>query len=139
MTDNLTYSATVWREDGYWLADVPALRGVHTYARTLSKLRAHLADAIALWLEVERMDAGESDPHVDRDSITVLLDVELPAAARRATAAARRRRERAAKAESEAAEATRAAAQALRDAGFSQRDAAEVLGLSHQRVAQLAS
>jgi transposase-like protein len=63
--------------------------------------------------------------------------VKLPASARRATDSARRRRERARSAEAEAAAATRDAAQALVDSGLSHRDAAELLGLSHQRVHQL--
>lgn len=133
-----TYVAEVERdESGNWIAGVPALRGVHTHARTLASLRGYLRDAIVLWLEVGLMDAGETDPHVDRDSITVELQVKLPAQARRATDSARRQRERARGAEAEAATATRAAAQALVESGLSRRDAAELLGLSHQRVQQL--
>jgi len=73
-----TYVAEVERdESGNWLASVPALRGVHTHARLLTSLRRYLRDAIALWLEVELVDAGEPDPHVARDSIYVQLDVKL--------------------------------------------------------------
>ena len=133
-----TYVAEVERdESGNWIAIVPALRGVHTHARTLASVRVYLRDAIALWLEVGLMDAGEKDPHVDRDGVVVELQVKLPASARRATQSARRRRERARSAEAEAAAATRDAAQALVDSGLSHRDAAELLGLSHQRVHQL--
>ena len=133
-----TYVAEVERdESGNWLASVPALRCVHTHARTLASLRRYLQDAIALWLEVGLLDAGEPDPHVDRDSITVELRVKLPARVRRITDTARRRRERARGAEAEAAAATRDAARALVESGLSRRDAAEVLGLSHQRVDQL--
>jgi predicted RNase H-like HicB family nuclease len=137
MSDDRTFTAIVRREDDYWLADVPALSGVHTFARTLAKLREYLADAIALWLEVERIDRGEPDPHVDRSSITIDLDVRLGAPVRRVAANARRRREQAAKAEADALAVTRDAARALTDAGLSQRDTAELLGLSHQRVNQL--
>jgi predicted RNase H-like HicB family nuclease len=79
MSDERAFTAVVQRENDYWLADVPALSGVHTFARTLAKLREHLADAIALWLEVERIDRGELDPHVDWGDITVNLDVRLGA------------------------------------------------------------
>lgn len=133
-----TYVVEVERDDsGAWIASVPALRGVHTYARTLARLRSYLQDAIALWLEVDLLDAGEPDPHVDPGSITIELQVKLPAQARRATDGARRRRERARTAEADAATATRDAARALVESGLSRRDAAEVLGLSHQRVQQL--
>lgn len=124
-------------ESGNWVAAVPELRGVHTHARTLTSLRIHLKDAIALWLEVERLDAGEHDPHVDRNHVVVDLQVKLPTAVRRATDSALRRRDRARSAEAEAAAATRDAARALAEAGLSRRDAAELLGLSHQRVDQL--
>ena len=133
-----TYVANVERDDsGNWLASVPALRGVHTHARSLASLRRYLRDAIALWLEVELLDAGEPNPQVERDSIDVQLDVKLPARARRAADTALRSRERARGAEAEAAAATRDAARALVESGLSHRDAAEVLGLSHQRVDQL--
>lgn len=72
-------------ESGNWIARVPALRGVHTHARTLASLRGYLRDAIALWLEVGLIHAGEKDPHVDRDGIAVELQVKMPASARRAT------------------------------------------------------
>jgi predicted RNase H-like HicB family nuclease len=136
--NELEYVAEVERDQsGNWIASVPALRGVHTHARTLASLRRYLQDAIALWLEVGLLDAGERDPHVDRDSIAVDLQVKLPAKVRRAAETARRRRERARSAETEAVAASRDAARALADLGFSRRDAAEVLELSHQRVDQL--
>jgi len=135
---NTTYVADVQQdESGNWIARVPALRGVHTHARTLASLRSYLQDAIALWLEVERFDAGEASPYLDRTSISVELRVELPAPVRRATDSAHRKRARARSAEADAAAATRVAARALVDFGLSLRDAAELLGLSHQRVDQL--
>jgi predicted RNase H-like HicB family nuclease len=135
---NNTYVAEVQRdESGNWIAGVPALRGVHTHARTLASLRTYLQDAIALWLEVDRLDAGERNPHIDRENISVELRVKLPAPVRRATDSARLRRERAKSAEADAAASTRDAARALVGIGLSRRDAAELLGLSHQRVDQV--
>lgn len=132
------YVAEVERdESGNWIASVPALRGVHTHARSLARLRRYLQDAIALWHEVSLLDAGERDPHIDRESIAVELRVKLPPQVRRAAETALRRRERARSAEAEAAAATREAARALVESGLSRRDAAEVLELSHQRVDQL--
>lgn len=135
---DVVYVADVERDEaGNWIASVPALRGVHTHARTLAGLRRYLQDAIALWIEVGRIDAGERDPDVARDAVKVELRLRLPADVRRAAEAARRSRERATAAEHDAARATRAAAQALVQAGLSRRDAADVLRLSHQRVDQL--
>lgn len=135
---NAVYVAEVERDEaGNWIASVPALRGVHTHARTLAGLRRYLQDAIALWIEVGRADAGERDPDVARDTINVELRLKLPVEVRRAAETARRSRERASAAEHDAARATREAAQALVRAGLSRRDAAEVLRLSHQRVDQL--
>ena len=58
------YVADVERDHaGNWIASVPALRGVHTHARTLAGLRRYLQDAIALWFEVGRVDDGERHPH----------------------------------------------------------------------------
>jgi predicted RNase H-like HicB family nuclease len=132
------YLAEVERDEaGNWIASVPALRGVHTHARTLAGLRRYLQDAIALWLEVGRIDAGQRDPHVARDTVNVELRVKLPTDVKRAAETARRTRERATAAEHDAARATREAAQALVGAGLSRRDAAEVLRLSHQRIDQL--
>ena len=132
------YVADVKRDDaGNWIASVPALRGVHTHARTLAGLRRYLQDAIALWIEVGRVDAGERDPVDARDTIDIELRLKLPTEVRRAAEAARRSRERATAAEHDAAQATRAAARALVRAGLSRRDAADVLRLSHQRVDQL--
>jgi predicted RNase H-like HicB family nuclease len=136
--NNQQHVADVERDAaGNWIARVPALRGVHTHARTLAGLRRYLQDAIAVWLEVERLDAGEQDPRVDRDAIVVELRLKLPAGVKRAAETARQRRERAQLAERDAATATRKAARALVEAGLSRRDAAEVLRLSHQRVDQL--
>lgn len=135
---DIAYVAEVERDQaGNWIASVPSLRGVHTHARTLAGLRRYLQDAIAVWLEVDRVDDGERDPHIARDTINVELRLKLPADVRRAANTARRSRERATVAEHDAARATREAAQALVGAGLSRRDAAEVLQLSHQRVDQL--
>jgi predicted RNase H-like HicB family nuclease len=99
---------------------------VHTYGRTLAKAREHIVDATALWFEVAPED------------LNVVEDVRLPAPVKAALELARKEREHAQAAQEAAAGATRDAARALvKDGRLSVRDAADVLGLSHQRVQQL--
>jgi len=45
--------------DGVWLAEVPALPGCHTYGETLDEARAHIRDAVALWLESDEFTLSE--------------------------------------------------------------------------------
>ena len=42
------YGVLVTREDGHWLADVPALAGAHTYARSLPALDQAVREVIVL-------------------------------------------------------------------------------------------
>jgi predicted RNase H-like HicB family nuclease len=111
-------------ESGSWLARIPAIRGCHTYGRTLEQARTRLREAIGLW--------------IDRPEDAVIEEViRLPADLRAAIQRSRRTRERAEREHENAQEQTRAAAEALVDEGVSLRDAGELLGLSHQRVQQL--
>jgi predicted RNase H-like HicB family nuclease len=113
-------------DDGYWLVELEEEPRVHTYGRTLAKAREHIVDATALWFEVAPED------------LNVVEDVRLPAPVKAALELARKEREHAQAAQEAAAGATRDAARALvKDGRLSVRDAADVLGLSHQRVQQL--
>lgn len=47
-------------EDGYFIANVPALRGCHTQAKSLDKLMKRTREAIELCLEVEN-DVSENE------------------------------------------------------------------------------
>ena len=139
-TETVTrYAARAARDSsGIWVGTVPALRGVVTQARTLARLRENLAEAVALWQEVERLDQGERNPKIDPRSIAITLDeVVLPASVMQVAEAAQRLRQEAAEAEAEALAATLAAIEELSAAGLSQRDTADILNLSHQRIGQL--
>lgn len=122
------YTVTYERdESGYWIARVHGVAGVFSDGRTIADARRRAREALSLAIGDE---AAEAAVFVD--------DVKLPADARRALAravAARRKAETSAKA---AQENTAAAARELtRRAGLSMRDAADLLGLSHQRIQQL--
>ncbi|WP_203924391.1 type II toxin-antitoxin system HicB family antitoxin [Rugosimonospora africana] len=126
-----TYRVDVIREDGSWLADVPDLQGVHTWARNLPTLDRSVREVIALAEDLP--DGAEDGLRLDYEYN--IGDPELNAI----TARLRAERERIQKAERELAEATAAAAGRLvGDAALSVRDAATLLAVSPQRVSQVA-
>ena len=49
----MAYVATVTREGDTWLADVAELPGAHAYARTLTRLRSEIADAIIVSADLD--------------------------------------------------------------------------------------
>lgn len=116
-------------QSGVWLAEIEEIPQVHTFGRTLGKARQYLVDALALWLNepIETIrDRIEYRP--------ARLDHNLLTKVHEAVAA----REIAEGATIAASELMTTAAQALTaDAKLSLRDAAELLGISHQRVQQL--
>ncbi|MGH9076282.1 MAG: type II toxin-antitoxin system HicB family antitoxin [Acidimicrobiales bacterium] len=122
-----TYRAIYERDpEGMWLVELAELPQVHTYGRTLAKARAHLVDATALWL-----DTGP-------EGLMFTEQGRLPRGVQASVTRARRERRRSEQASEAAAVATQVAARSLvAAAGLSVRDAADLLGLSHQRVQQL--
>jgi len=125
-----TYHATCeLDQSGVWLAEVEEIPEVHTYGRTLGKARQYLTDALALWLN-ESVETLK-----DRiDYRPAALDPALLNRVHEARAA----RTIAEGATSAASQLMTATAHALTaDAKLSMRDAAELLGISHQRVQQL--
>lgn len=121
------YRVTVERdEDGWWVATVHGVPGVHTQGRTIAEARRFARDALAAAIGRDAADAAElaMEPHLPKD-------VEVLVAKHRAARA---------KAERLQEEAQRFAETLVRRAralGLSVRDVAELLGLSHQRVHQL--
>lgn len=110
-------------ESDAWLVHIKGLQGCQTYGRTLRQADARIREALALWLDREP-NGLEITPELPRDLVRIAAEV---AEARGAAAASAQR----------AGLATAAAAKKLERMGLSRRDAAEVLGISHQRVQQL--
>lgn len=118
-----TYSATCQRSGNWWAISVPELKGLHTQARRLDQVAAMAREAIALLLDV------------DPAGIDVEVHPEFPATVTEAL----RARQAAREADERADRATEAAVRALLHDGYTVRDAGALLGLSPQRISQIAA
>ena len=103
-------------ESGHWIATVPAVRGCHTYGRSLSEARSRIREALSLF--VARAGAAK-----------LVDDIRLPAPTRRLVLQYRNARAHAEEDRRKAETAARRLATRL-----SRRDAADLLEISHQRV-----
>lgn len=108
-----------------WNVEVAEEPRCHSWGRTLPQARAHIREALTVWLDT------------DESKFEIRDDIRLPAKTRDALARMERARVQARRAHEGAASEAAKAAKALLDAGLSMRDAGAVLGVSHQRVAQL--
>jgi len=122
------YSARYIFEDGNWVVEIVEIPQVHTFGRTLARARSNIRDALGLWLRVEDpalLNIAEEFSGIPGDLAGVVFEAgqsrtrasELSARAQQLTAVA--------------------AGRLVEDLGLSTRDAAELLGISHQRVYQL--
>ena len=110
---------------GWWVASVPSVPGCHTQGRTLAQARERLKEALAVSVEGETLPELAEEVRLPRQ-VDLILTSFRTTRANAETALAR------------ANEVTRRAAVVLTGQwGVSLRDAADLLGLSHQRVAQL--
>jgi predicted RNase H-like HicB family nuclease len=110
-----------------WIVELAEEPRCHTFGRTLRAAQRNIREAAAAWYEVEP------------SRVEVRDDVRLPSPASRALGQARALRDREREAHEQASAATAAAVAALRAVGLSERDTGTLLGLSHQRVHQLAA
>lgn len=120
-----TYVAVYQRDpvDDAWNVRIDGLEGCQTYGRSLRQAQARIREALGLWL--------------DRDPSALRIEDQMPAKLAAVAKRANQARLDAERAGAKAQEQVAAAAKALTDLGLSRRDAAELLGLSHQRVQQL--
>jgi hypothetical protein len=121
------YTARAVRDGDWWAIDVLEDPRLFTQARRLDRVEYMARDVISLWFEVPE------------DSFDLDIRVEVPERIRDAVDAVDAARERSSAAQREESEALRAAADAMLGSGLTMRDAGRLLGVSHQRIAQLAT
>ncbi|AAN12591.1 HicB-like antitoxin [Mycobacterium phage Che9c] len=124
----MNYTATVTREGDMWLAEVAGLPGAHAYARTLSRLREELTDAIILSADLAD-DAVVSiefnlDPQLSNHLIVEAFEVARQRIALRDK-------------ECQVVRETAEVAKKLIADGWSVRDAAGALDVTPGRISQL--
>jgi predicted RNase H-like HicB family nuclease len=108
-----------------WLVQIREIPPCHTYGKSVAQARRRAREALRLFVG-------------DADTAELVDDIQLPDEIGAHVKAAHDARVRAAAEQTRAQEATLRAARDLVDRlGLSVRDAAQVLGLSHQRVQQL--
>ena len=124
-----TYHVVYERDEpGWWVASVREVRGCHTQGRTVDEARRRIREAMEWFVD-------------DAQSARVVDDVKLPAMAAKAIRAYATLRKRADQEDRRAAIAARRAVRLLQGGKLkmSARDAARVMGISDQRVHQLAN
>lgn len=114
------------REGGWWEIDLPVI-GTRSAARKLRDVQHMAEEAAAVWLDVEP------------EALDVHVSVQLPEAVAREWELARQKAERARADEAEAAALSRSVVRTLQESGYTQAEAAQMLGLSPQRIHQLVS
>jgi ElaB/YqjD/DUF883 family membrane-anchored ribosome-binding protein len=125
-----TYHVVVTREDDAWLADVTDLPGAHTYARSLPGLDRSVREVVVLMADL---------PDKAIDSVQLAYDYRTGSAkVDKESDALRRRRADLADQTRDVVERTERLVRELISQGWSIRDVGALVGLSPQRVAQLA-
>ena len=106
-----------------WNVHIEGLIGCQTYGRSLRQAQARIREALAACL--------------DKDPDALVVHDQLPTSLAAVAASVARARRDAGLAGTKAQRQTVEAVKKLTGLGLSRRDAAELLGLSHQRVQQL--
>ena len=121
-------TARARRSGDWWAIDVPEVEGVFTQTKRLDQAAEEAAHAVATMLDIRAAD------------VEVVLDVLLPKDVDVVVGNVRTLADDAEKAQRAASAAMRDVVSKLRQAaGLSVRDVGVILGISHQRVAQLES
>jgi predicted RNase H-like HicB family nuclease len=125
MTTSKTYTAIYERDvaGDAWNVRIRGIDGCQTYGRSLRQAQSRIREALAVWL--------------DQEPATLTIRDQLPSPLATVADEVIRARSAAERAGAKAQQQTADAVRKLTELGLSRRDAAELLGLSHQRVQQL--
>ena len=123
----VSYKVVVTREGGNWLADVPGVRGAHTFARSLLSLDRAVREVIEL-MDDSRDSASEITIDYAYEGFDGSVDAAVMAGRERRALTVRERDLRG---------RTRLLASELVAQVFSVRDAARMLEITSGRVSQL--
>jgi predicted RNase H-like HicB family nuclease len=126
------FEVTYDRDDNHrWFVRCPEVPGAHSHGRTLASARSNIREAIALVLDLP------DDTDFDLTEVIRVSDTALQSALNHA----RDLRQRARELDEQSQAATMEAVAASDDSedSIGMRDIAELLGISHQRVQQLAA
>ena len=121
-----TFEVVAIREGGMWLADVPAVPGAHTFARSLPALLESIREVIVLMDDLPDDATPDFRLTFDVDDPDVGAAAELGSLRQEITARGH-----------ELQRATADTARRLTRAGWSVRDAAVMLHITPGRVSQL--
>lgn len=110
-------------DEDVWLVHIKGIDGCQTYGRSIRQAEARIREALAAWL--------------DRDPDMLTITSELPQDIALLATEVSQARYAAERAGADAQRATAEAVKRLTTMGLSRRDAADLLGISHQRVQQL--
>lgn len=119
------YQVKARRSGDWWALSVDEHPGIHSQVRSLRQAETMIKEAITLALDA------------DPDTFAVVVTHVLPKDVQRKVRESRLKVTALQHVQEETAALSREAARALLECGLSQRDAAEVLGVSFQRVSQL--
>ena len=118
--------ATATWEDGWWIITIPEVPNGVSQAKRLDQVPVRVAEVVELMAGID-VDPGD-----------VIVDARYPGEVGEIARVAKAKRAEAKAAQEAAEAATAEALLALLATGLPQRDVGALLGITHQRVAQLA-
>lgn len=118
-------------DEGGWHVSIPAVKGCHTWGRSIGAARKNIREALATCSDLFR------DPDRVAASAVFEEDIRLPSRAKSAIRDAQLAIQRRAASERDARARAAYAAKVLAEGGLSLRDSGDILGMSQEQVRQI--